>query len=31
MDYLLTYLPNRKNTPLEAYLPWNPKVQMECR
>lgn len=31
LDYLLTYLPNRQNTPLEAYLPWNPKVQMECR
>ena len=31
LDYLLTYLPNRQNTPLEAYLPWHPKVQMECR
>ncbi|SFK49236.1 Transposase [Marinilactibacillus piezotolerans] len=31
LDYLLTYLPNRQNTPLEAYLPWNPKVQVECR
>ena len=31
LDYLLTYLPNRQNTPLAAYLPWNPKVQLECR
>ncbi|WP_371261674.1 transposase domain-containing protein [Alkalibacterium sp. 20] len=31
LDYLLTHLPNRQNTSLEAYLPWNPKVQMECR
>lgn len=31
LDYLLTYLPNRQNTPLEAYLPWNPKLQMDCR
>lgn len=29
-EYLLTHLPNRKNTPLEAYLPWAPKVQAEC-
>ena len=30
LEYLLTHLPNRKNTPLEAYLPWAPKVQVEC-
>ncbi|MEY8292044.1 IS66 family transposase [Carnobacteriaceae bacterium 52-44] len=31
LEYLLTHLPNRKNTPLEAYLPWAPKVQVECQ
>jgi transposase len=30
LEYLLEHLPNRKNTPLEAYLPWAPKVQVEC-
>lgn len=30
LEYLLTHLPNQKNTPLEAYLPWAPKVQIEC-
>lgn len=30
LEYLLTHLPNRKNTPLEAYLPWAPKVHIEC-
>ncbi|WP_414838613.1 IS66 family transposase [Carnobacterium sp. TMP28] len=30
-DYLLTHLPNQKNIPLEAYLPWAPKVQKDCR
>lgn len=30
LEYLLIHLPNRKNTPLEAYLPWAPKVQVEC-
>ncbi|AZP04916.1 transposase [Jeotgalibaca ciconiae] len=31
LDYLLTHLPNRQNTPLEAYLSWSPKVQLESR
>ena len=30
LEYLLEHLPNRKNTPLEAYLPWAPKVQVHC-
>lgn len=29
-EYLLTHLPNQKNIPLEAYLPWASKVQKEC-
>ncbi|WP_051932677.1 IS66 family transposase [Carnobacterium inhibens] len=29
-DYLLTHLPNQKNTLLEVYLPWAPKVQINC-
>ena len=31
LEYLLEHLPNRKNTLLEAYLPWAPKVQLNCR
>ncbi len=30
-DYLLTHLPNQKNTSLEAYSPLDPKVQINCR
>lgn len=34
IQYLLEQLPNRvseKNSPLEAYLPWAPEVQLNCK
>ena len=35
INYLLTHMPNEnileKNEVLEAYLPWNEKVQQNCK